>query len=82
MKCVKSRSYKDMSYIWLSNSALVYEPKWGGGWGGGGLQGLSQEVHLQSVYTGPKQAVDIQLHIEPMRKIQPRIQKHRLSSLF
>jgi hypothetical protein len=36
-------TYKDMSSIsWLTNSALVYEPKCGGRGGGGVARGLSQ----------------------------------------
>ncbi len=32
------RGHKEMSSIWLTNSTLVYEPKYGGG---GGLRGLT-----------------------------------------
>jgi hypothetical protein len=34
---------------WLTNSSLVYEPKWGG-WGGGGFQPMSSAVHMEPNY--------------------------------
>ncbi len=41
-----SGGHKEMSFSWLTNSALVYEPKFGGG--GGGLRGLSSAtVHME-----------------------------------
>ncbi len=44
---------------WLTNSALVYEPKCGGGGGGvAGSQPMSTAVHME-----PKNFLEISLHI-------------------
>jgi hypothetical protein len=54
MKSLQQGVTKRCRLFWLTNSALVYEPKCGGQGGGGGVAGsqpMSTTVHMEHKYT-------------------------------